>query len=229
MNTETVLRQFPVDNTPGQLLPWTIPTQDIYPPGKLTPGQSPPRKFSPGQLSLEQQPLGQFPSRTNAPLDNSHLELLYCPSPDPPDNYTPTITAQSNNNYKLQFFHGYFLYLFHGPIRGHLKSTFSQDSGLLTSHSPLVCPCSFSSPHGTFVLTRTHFLPSPSISILVKFRVKLNNEYQYLWLNSTWFLRTHSGISIKRTPLVQDKSVRFMEMPALQRVQLKIRSLQKQT
>ena len=33
-----------------------------------------------------------------------------------PDNYAWTTTAQSNDNYKLNFFHGYFLFLFHGSI-----------------------------------------------------------------------------------------------------------------
>ena len=39
---------------------------------------------------------------------------------------------------------------------------------------------------------------------------KINDEHQYLWLNSTCLLRSHSGISIKWTPLVHDKSVPFM-------------------
>ena len=38
-------------------------------------------------------------------------------------------------------------------------------------------------------------------------------------------LRSHSGISIKWTPLVLDKSVRFMEISTLLRVHLKIKPL----
>ena len=48
----------------------------------------------------------------NCPSDYSHLGILYYA----PDIHTRTITAYSNDNYKLQFFHGCFLFLFHGPI-----------------------------------------------------------------------------------------------------------------
>ena len=58
-------------------------------------------------------------------------------------------------------------------------------------------------------------------------RKEINNEYEYLWLNSACLLRSHSGIFINWTPLVHGKSVRYMEKSALQRVHLKIRSLQK--
>ena len=86
------------------------------------PGKSPPRAITPGQLpprtiATPLHPLTeQLPPRTITPwaitLDNSCLELLYYP----PDIYTRTITAKSDGNYKLQFFHGCFLFLFHGPI-----------------------------------------------------------------------------------------------------------------
>ena len=58
----------------------------------------------------------------------------------------------------------------------------------------------------------------------LKLNKEINNDYQYLWLNSTCLLRSCSGVPIKWTPLVHDKSVRFMEMSALKRVHLKIRS-----
>ena len=67
------------------------------------------------------------------------------------------------------------LLTFHTWVRGHSKSTFAQDSQVLTLPPPpplftLVC---FQAPpplQGTLVLARTHL--SPSISILVKFREK---------------------------------------------------------
>ena len=58
------------------------------------------------------------PPLENCPPDNYPLEN--CPSGNcppgrtivlPPDNYTWTITALSNENCKLQLFHGYFLFL----------------------------------------------------------------------------------------------------------------------
>ena len=118
-------------------------------------------------------------------------------------------------------------------LRGHSKGRFTQDFLVLTS-PPHLPPCLSlfifeHSPHPakvrSFWLELTLF---PSISILLKFKEK-NNEYQcqYLWLNLTCLFRSHNGISIKWTPLEHDKSVRFMEMPALQRVHLKIGSLQK--
>ena len=85
-------------------------------------------------------------------------------------------------------------------------------------------------PQGTFVLART---PPLSLNFYTceiqrkEINNEFNNEYQYLWLNSTCLLRSHCGISIKWTPLVHDKSVHFMEMSALYRVHLKIRSIQK--
>ena len=48
-------------------------------------------------------------------------------------------------------------------------------------------------------------------------RKEISNEYQYLQLNSTCLLRSHSGISIKWTP--------FVQISALQTAHLKIRSL----
>ena len=66
---------------------------------------------------------------------------------------------------------------------------------------------------------------SPSISIFVKFREKklIMSTSIFGWT----LLRSPSGIFKKWTPSVHDKSVRFMEMSALQRVHLRIRNLQK--
>ena len=94
----------PLDNSPP-------------PPENRHLGQSPLDNCHPGQLPPPLHPLTeQLPPRTITPwaitLDNSCLELLYYP----PDIYTRTITAKSDGNYKLQFFHGCFLFLFHGPI-----------------------------------------------------------------------------------------------------------------
>ena len=63
---------------------------------------------------------------------------------------------------------------------------------------------------------------SPSISMLGKFREKklIMSTSIFGWTQR--LLRSHSGISIKRTPLVHD-SVLAMEMSALQRVHLKIK------
>ena len=111
-----------------------------------------------------------------------------------------------------------------GTFKKYVRSRFPSLDHLL----PPFRPCSLSStpaPKGTFVLARTH-----PLSFNLNFytsemqRKEINNEYQYLWLNSTCLLRSHSGISIKWTPLVHDKIVHFMEMYALQRVHLKIRS-----
>ena len=56
-------------------------------------------------------------------------------------------------------------------------------------------------------------LPSPpQFLCLWNLEKKNNNEYWYLWLNSICILRSPSGISIKWTPLVHDKSVHFIEM-----------------
>ena len=81
-------------------------------------------------------------------------------------------------------------------------------------------------PKGRFVLARTSSLPLNFYTYEIQGK-EISNEYQYLWLNSTRLLRSHSGISIKWTPLLHDKSVCFMEMSALQRVRPKIRSFQK--
>ena len=101
--TGHVSSQCPPDTCSLDNCPWTI-----LPP----PGQSPPRAITPRQLP----PPEQLPTRTITPwaipLGNSCRELLYYP----PDIYTRTITAKSDGNYKLQFFHGCFLFLFHGPI-----------------------------------------------------------------------------------------------------------------
>ena len=99
---------------PWTTAPWTIPPP---PPENRHLGQSPLDNCHPGQLPPPLHPLTeQLPPRTITPwaitLDNSCLELLYYP----PDIYTRTITAKSDGNYKLQFFHGCFLFLFHGPI-----------------------------------------------------------------------------------------------------------------
>ena len=114
--------------------------------------------------------------------------------------------------------------------RGHSKSTFAQDSRVLIPHH-LIRPCSFQSTSSSKVrslMARTHPLPLNIYTCEIQ-RKEINNQYQYLSLNSTCLLRSHSGISIKWTPLVHDKSVHFMEMSPLQRVHLKIKSLQKQT
>ena len=79
---------------------------------------------------------------------------------------------------------------------------------------------------GTFVLPRTHPFPLNFYTCEIQ-RKEINDEYQYLWLNSTCLLRSHNGISINWTPSVHNKSTRFMEMSSLQRVHLKLGSLQK--
>ena len=83
--------------------------------------------------------------------------------------------------------------------------------------SPLVCPCSFLAPphptKGTFVLARMQPLPLSFYTCEIQ-RKASNNKYQYLWLNSTCLLRSHSRISIKWTSLVHDKNVRFRESPS---------------
>ena len=86
-------------------------------------------------------------------------------------------------------------------VMGHLKSTFSQDSRVLTPLPfSLVPPCLFLS-----------IPPSPKVRF---FWLELT-LFSSICLNSTYLLRSHIGISIKWTPLVHDKSVRFMEMSAL--------------
>ena len=64
---------------------------------------------------------------------------------------------------------------------------------------PPLHPCS-----SLFVFEHPH-PPSPPPP-----RKEINDEYQYLWLNSTCLLRSRSGISIKWTSLVHNKSVGFM-------------------
>ena len=86
-------------------------------------------------------------------------------------------------------------------VMGHLKSTFSQDSRVLPPPpSSLVCPCLFFS-----------IPPSPKVRF---FWLELT-LFPSICLNSTYLLRIHIGVSIKWTPLVHDKSVRFMEVSAL--------------
>ena len=105
-------------------------------------------------------------------------------------------------------------------IREHSKSTFAQDSRVLT---PALPPCLslfvFDTPPPSPPKVRSFWLEltlSPSIHILVKFREKeINNESSYLSLNSTCLLRSHSGISINWAPVAHGESVRFMEMSAL--------------
>ena len=124
-------------------------------------------------------------------------------------------------------------YRFFRSVWGHSKSMRAQDSRFLTPAPPLlfvlVCfqatlPSPFQ-PQGTFVLARTHPLSLYFYTCEVQ-RKEINNEYQYLRLNSACLLRSHIGISINWTPLVHGKSVHYMEMSALQRVHLKIRTLQ---
>ena len=117
--------------------------------------------------------------------------------------------------------------------RGRSKSTFAQDSRVLTipRSSSLFALVHFRSPPPPLPpkvclfwleLTLTH-----SISIIVKFREKKLIMSTRVCLNSTCLLRSHNGISIKWAPLVHDKNVRFMEMSALYRVRQKIRSRQR--
>ena len=106
-------------------------------------------------------------------------------------------------------------------FRGHSKNTFAQDPRVLTPPSaPL------------FALVSFWALPSPPRCF--GWNSPSPPQFLYLWYldkrnyNEYYYLLSHSEISVKWTPLVHDKSVRFMEMSAF-RVHLKIRSLQKQT
>ena len=115
-----------------------------------------------------------------------------------------------------------FLIFDHSPVSPSSPLfVFEQPPAPLTSHPPPFPPS-----QSTFVLARTPPLPHNFYTREIQ-RKEVNAEYQYLWSNSMCLLRSHSLISIKWTPLVHDKSVRFMEISALQRVHLKIRSLQK--
>ena len=64
----------------GQFLPAHLPSRQLHPPDNCPPDYSHLGKLPPWAI----------------PPDNSHLGLLYCL----PDNYTLTITAYSNGNYK---------------------------------------------------------------------------------------------------------------------------------
>ena len=83
-----------------------------FPRGQLLLGQFPPRTFA----------SGQFPPTAIAPwiipFNNSHLELLYCSR----IITTRLLLPRANDSYKLQFFHDYFMFLFHGPIISFLLS-----------------------------------------------------------------------------------------------------------
>ena len=108
-----------------------------------------------------------------------------------------------------------------GPFKNYVHSRFlSFDPPLLLyspllvfEHSPPPSP-----PKSMFVLARTHprLLNFYTCEL---YRKEINNEYSYLWLNSTRLLRSHSGISIKWAPLVQDKcplheDVCFIDSPS---------------
>ena len=83
---------------------------DNWPPDNSNLGQIPPNNCHLGQLPPGNSHLRQLP------LNNSLRQFPPRAIVLPPDNYIPTTTAWSNANYKLQFFHGYFLFPFHGPI-----------------------------------------------------------------------------------------------------------------
>ena len=92
--------------------------------------------------------------------------------------------------------------------------------------SPLAHPCSFLSTPSPLPKVRSfglEFPLSPSISILGKFREKklIMSTSIFGWTQR--LLRSHSGISIKRTPLVHDKcscygDVRSTESPSKNQV-----------
>ena len=109
-------------------------------------------------------------------------------------------------------------------IREHSKSTFAQNSPVLTPPSALftlVCFRAPPPPPSRYVsFGQTFLLPLNFYTCEIQ-RKEINNGYQYRWLNSTCLLRSHSGICIKWKPLVHDKSVCFMEISYLQRVHLK--------
>ena len=107
-------------------------------------------------------------------------------------------------------------------IWGHSKSTFAQDSRVLTPPLPLLPYLHLfvfkhlHPPNGTFDFTFVQNSPSPRQFLYLR-----NLEKKYLWLNSTCLLRSHSGFSIKWTLLVHNKSVCFIEMSTLSKVHLK--------
>ena len=77
---------------------------DNWPPDNSNLGQIPPNNCHLGQLPPGNSHLGQLL------LNNSLRQFPPRTIVLPPDNYIPTTTAWSNANYKLQFFHGYFLF-----------------------------------------------------------------------------------------------------------------------
>ena len=111
---------------------------------------------------------------------------------------------------------------FYFLLRGHSTSMFAQDSRVLT---PL-CLCS-----SLFLFEHHH--PPPPLKVhsfwlellTLNFytfeiqRKEINDAYQYFWLNSTCLLRrSHSGIYIKQTPLVHDKSACALWLVKVNRV-----------
>ena len=105
----------------GQFHPGQLPPEQL-PPWKIVPRKFPPRTITyqpiltqdnyPRTISVLDNclpPGNYFLGNFSGRLSPRTIALL-------PDNYIPTIAAQSNDNYKLQFFHGYFLFLFHGLI-----------------------------------------------------------------------------------------------------------------
>ena len=106
--------------------------------------------------------------------------------------------------------------------RGHSKSTFAQDSRVLTTPppcpSPLFALVHFRAPPPLLPpKVRLFWLEltlSHSISIIVKFKEKKLIMSTSVCLNSTCLSRSHNGNSIKWTPLVHDKNVRFIQSPS---------------
>ena len=74
---------------------------DSFPLGNSHLGQLPPDNPYLGQLTASYQ--GQLPPG-NCPQDSSPGQFPTRTTVLPPDNCTPTIKAQSNDNYEFQFF-----------------------------------------------------------------------------------------------------------------------------
>ena len=119
---------------------------------------------------------------------------------------------------KIQLMNGaLFLKANLGTFKKYVRSRFPSFAPLppcsplfILEHNPPSPPPTCPPPKGTFVLGRTHSLLL-NFSTCEILRKEINNEYQYLWLNSTCLLKSHSRISINCTPLMHDKSIHFME------------------
>ena len=83
------------------------PPQENCPPDNCPLENCPSGNCPPGRTITSQ----TISTQENRPLDNSPGQLQLRTIVLPPDNYTWTITALSNENCKLQLFHGYFLFL----------------------------------------------------------------------------------------------------------------------